>query len=201
MSLRTIVIIALITVFAVSFIEAPYYEHQFLQHGITIASLITFLIVDSRHRFSDTSFILIGVFFALHILGARYIYSYVPYDEWSEQLFGISITSAFHFTRNHYDRFVHFMYGLLLTYPIYENFRKRGMKDRTALWGSLMFIVTTGTLYEIGEWGVALYFSPQDAEAYNGQQGDFFDAQKDMALAFLGSLIVCCIIRVVRKKK
>ncbi|MFX8262476.1 DUF2238 domain-containing protein, partial [Acinetobacter baumannii] len=38
------------------------------------------------------------------------------------------------------------------------------------------------------EWGVALALSPEQAEAYNGQQGDIWDAHKDMLLAALGAL-------------
>jgi putative membrane protein len=44
-------------------------------------------------------------------------------------------------------------------------------------------------LYELFEWVLALVLSPQSAEAYNGQQGDMFDAQKDMALAMLGGIL------------
>ena len=44
-------------------------------------------------------------------------------------------------------------------------------------------------LYEIFEWSLALMMAPQSAEAYNGQQGDGFDAQKDMALALGGNLL------------
>jgi len=32
------------------------------------------------------------------------------------------------------------------------------------------------------------------AEAYNGQQGDFFDSDKDMAIAALGALISAAIL-------
>ena len=51
-------------------------------------------------------------------------------------------------------------------------------------------IVQAGSLiYELFEWALTLVLSPEDAEGYNGQQGDMFDAQKDMALAMLGSTL------------
>ena len=51
-------------------------------------------------------------------------------------------------------------------------------------------MVQAGSLiYELFEWALTLVLSPEDAEGYNGQQGDVFDAQKDMALATLGSTI------------
>jgi putative membrane protein len=34
-----------------------------------------------------------------------------------------------------------------------------------------------------------MIFAPDWAEAYNGQQGDVWDAQKDMTLAWAGSTI------------
>jgi putative membrane protein len=50
-------------------------------------------------------------------------------------------------------------------------------------------IVASGTIYELLEWFIALALSPDAAEAYNGQQGDMWDAQKDMALALGGALV------------
>jgi putative membrane protein len=51
-------------------------------------------------------------------------------------------------------------------------------------------VLSFGSLaYEVIEWGIAVTMSPETAENYNGQQGDVWDAQKDMALAFVGSLL------------
>ena len=52
-----------------------------------------------------------------------------------------------------------------------------------------MVIATVGAVYEIFEWGIAVVMAPNYAESYNGQQGDLWDPQKDMALALLGSLV------------
>ena len=52
---------------------------------------------------------------ALHTLGGRYAYSNVPYDEWTRALAGTSLSEAFGWTRNHYDRLVHFAFGALVT--------------------------------------------------------------------------------------
>lgn len=43
-------------------------------------------------------------------------------------------------------------------------------------------------LYEIFEWLLTIVAADDTADYYNGQQGDPWDAQKDMALAQLGSL-------------
>jgi phosphoribosylglycinamide formyltransferase-1 len=42
----------------------------------------------------------------------------------------------------------------------------------------------------VAEWAIALTLSPDQAEAYNGQQGDIWDAHMDMLLATIGALLV-----------
>ena len=50
-------------------------------------------------------------------------------------------------------------------------------------------ILATSAGYELIEWFVAIVFTPDWAEQFLGQQGDMFDAQKDMALATLGAVV------------
>ena len=57
-----------------------------------------------------------------------------------------------------------------------------------ALFG-LCFVLAGGSLYEVAEWILAVVMSSAQAEAYNGQQGDMWDAQKDMALQFVAGLL------------
>ncbi len=53
----------------------------------------------------------------------------------------------------------------------------------------LACILAMCAVYEIIEWALAMALAPDWAEAYNGQQGDIWDAQWDMALAALGGLV------------
>jgi len=79
--------------------------------------------------------------------------------------------------------------------PLYEIARDRGALDRR--WASgfaLSSVMAISGLYEMFEWGLTLVLSPEQAEAYNGQQGDFWDAQKDMALALSGALIAVWVL-------
>src|SRR5689334_21441045 len=55
---------------------------------------------------SDLSSIFLTVFFVLHTVGSHYTYSQVPLGDWVKQALGLE--------RNHYDRLVHFTFGLLL---------------------------------------------------------------------------------------
>ncbi|GIM67660.1 hypothetical protein Aau02nite_28270 [Amorphoplanes auranticolor] len=41
-------------------------------------------------------------------------------------------------------------------------------------------VLSTSAVYELFEWAIAMTLAPGAAEAYNGPQGDLWDAQKDM---------------------
>ncbi len=47
--------------------------------------------------------------------------------------------------------------------------------------------MATSLIYEWLEWLIAIGLSPEEAENYNGQQGDMWDAHKDMLLATVGA--------------
>ena len=143
---------------------------------------------------SRISYFLIFLFLSLHLVGAHYTYSEVPYDAWFASLTGHSFNELVGWERNNFDRVVHFAYGILLAYPIREVFlrvvRLRGF------WGYLFpldIAMSTSLLYELIEWGAASVFGGELGQAYLGTQGDIWDAHKDMALASLGALIAMLI--------
>jgi putative membrane protein len=53
---------------------------------------------------------------------------------------------------------------------------------------ALLWVLSISALYEMFEWLLTLAVAGADADAYNGQQGDMWDPQKDMALAALGAI-------------
>ena len=63
---------------------------------------------------------LIFLFLVLHEIGSHYTYALVPYDDWFRSMTGTGLNELFGFERNHFDRFTHFAYGLLLAYPPVE---------------------------------------------------------------------------------
>ena len=173
-----------------SCIGAPYPEQMYLQHIPTVVALAALAVFSRRYPLSNAAFTCLVIFLMLHILGARYIYSYVPYDRWMKALVGTDPTSIFHFRRNHYDRMVHFAFGLLWVLPVWEVcVRYFKVPRRFALYVAFEFVLAFSALYELFEWGLTLALAPNDANAYNGQQGDLWDAHKDMAFAMLGSLV------------
>ena len=179
-----------LVLWAISCIRVPYPKYFWLQHVPTVAVVFVLVIAQNRLQISCLSYTLILAFMLLHVLGARYLYSYVPYDDWSEWFFGYRITDRFEFTRNHYDRVVHFFFGLLLVVPAWR-FSQR-IVGTTAWWSAAFAfstIMAASAVYEVFEWLVAVNMAPDWAESYNGQQGDMWDAQRDMALAGLGAIL------------
>ncbi|MGQ0636585.1 MAG: DUF2238 domain-containing protein [Planctomycetaceae bacterium] len=176
--------------FAASCVRPPYLQFLLMQHVPTILAALLLGYLSNRFYISRLSFTSITLFLALHTLGARYLYSYVPYDVWSERLLGINLSETFGFRRNHYDRLVHFSYGLLLAIPIRE-FERRHLGLSLALSSVLAIecILATSAAYEIIEWLVAVVFTPEWADHFLGQQGDIFDGQKDTALATAGAAL------------
>jgi putative membrane protein len=94
-----------------------------------------------------------------------------------------------------YDRLVHFSFGLLLVYPIREFFMRISQtKGFWSYWFPIELIVGLSGIFEIIEWLAAITFNPEVGLAYVGAQGDIWDAQKDMALATIGSIITMFIV-------
>ncbi len=188
--------------FTVSCIKPPFLQFLLMQHVPTVVAIFLLAYLSNRFTISRLSFSLIIVFLCLHTLGARYLYSYFPYDAMSEYLLGINITDSFGFSRNHYDRLVHFSYGLLLVVPAQE-IAHRHFRMSVALSSVLavVFIVVTSAGYEFIEWLVAITFTPEWADSFLGQQGDMLDGQKDMALATAGAVLSASILSFTRRSK
>ncbi len=197
-----IVIVALIILFGiVTCINPLYPNQQVLQHIGTVLLLIPLIIDLKYNKLLWGSFIGISIYTILHIIGARYIYSYVPYNEWIKSIFNIDINSYFGFTRNGYDRFVHFAFGILVfPYFMQQVSKWKGLSVLKAIIVVWLIIQTISMLYELFEWSLTMVMSKDVADNYNGQQGDIWDAQKDMALALFGSTIMA-IIYYFRKRK
>jgi putative membrane protein len=157
-----------------------------------LVALFVVALAASHRRFvmSRVSYTLAFLFLCIHAVGAHYTYSEVPYDTWIQALTGRSLNEAMGWERNHFDRLVHFLYGLLMAYPLREFFLR--VADVRGFWGYFLpldFTLSTSALYELIEWGAAEWFGGELGAAYLGTQGDIWDAHKDMALAGTGALI------------
>jgi putative membrane protein len=192
--------VAFLIFLGASCIAPPYPDFMLMQHAPTLLAALSLPYLSNRFGIGRFSFTSIILFLGLHTLGARYLYTYVPYDAWAEKFFGFNVSQTFGFERNHYDRLVHFSYGLLLAIPIQE-FERRHLMLPAALSSVLAVecILATSAGYELFEWLVAVLFAPDWSEAFLGQQGDIFDGQKDMALALAGAVCAVSVWAVVER--
>jgi len=184
-------LLGLFTLLWVALAIAPHYRQDWLLENLLVLVAVPVLVV-TRHRlrFSNLAYTCIFVFLSIHEIGAHYTYSLVPYDDWFHTAFGIRLSEVLSFERNHFDRAVHFLYGLLITPAAIELFAHYGRYPRVwALLFPLLFVTAHSVVYELIEWGAALVFGGDLGQAYLGTQGDIWDAQKDMALAALGTII------------
>lgn len=166
----------------------PIYPHeQLLQHIGTVLLFIPLITDVFKKAMPISAFVGLVCFTILHVIGARYIYSYVPYKEFAVSV-GIVDSGFFQDPRNHYDRLVHFSFGVLL-FPYLVFVCKKCFKQQRfiTVFMAWLMIQTGSMIYELFEWLLTIVVSSDAADSYNGQQGDMWDAQKDMALALLGS--------------
>ncbi|MBV2147467.1 DUF2238 domain-containing protein [Sphingobium sp. AS12] len=183
-------ILSLAVAIGLANIAQPYPDLAPLQHGPTVALLLATPWLLRRWPLSNGATGCIWLFLLLHTLGARWIYSYVPYDDWARALVGYDLSSVFGTSRNGYDRLVHFAFGALLTAPLAQSaHRFGGLRHGWSLAFAFTAIGLGSALYEIFELLLTLIAAGETADYYNGQQGDVWDAQKDMAVAQQGSAL------------
>ena len=195
MSQRLVLIGLTALAIPLSFVSAPYPSELILQHIPTVVGLTLLAVAVVRFRPSATSVYCCLAFLWIHIVGARWIYSFVPYDDLCQALTGHTLSEVFEWERNHYDRMVHFASGALGLPPLSELLQSFcRLRPAPAAFLAMTSVLAIGAAYEILEWQIAMTFSPEMAEAYNGQQGDAWDAQKDLALAWLGAIMMVPVI-------
>lgn len=187
--------LTLLVAFLVVFVAlgwSPWYREDWLLENVLVFVLVPWLVVGYRKLpLSRVSYACIFLFTCLHEVGAHHTYSEVPYDAWLQALFGWELGSAMGWERNHFDRLVHFLWGVLITYPVREVFLR--VANAAGFWAylfPLLVVMSTSLLFELIEWAAAIVFGGELGMAYLGTQGDIWDSHKDSALATLGSLIV-----------
>ncbi|HLC53862.1 MAG TPA: DUF2238 domain-containing protein [Candidatus Nanoarchaeia archaeon] len=167
------------------------YRHDWILENLLTVPFVIFIVVLHRwFKLSKVSYSLLFIYTTLHIVGSHYTYSEVPLGHWMQIFFDLG--------RNHYDRIVHFSFGFLLAYPVREIYmRIAGGRGIWALWIPVELTFGLSAIYEIIEWLIAVLFGGDLGIAYLGSQGDIWDAQKDMVLAGIGSIIAMAVVFVV----
>ena len=116
------------------------------------------------------------------MLGGHYTYARVPLGFWIQDWFDLS--------RNHYDRIGHIAQGVVPAMIARELLLRRSPLVR-GKW--LFFLVVCACMfvsvfYEFIEWWTALIAEGASIE-FLGTQGDVWDTQWDMFLAFCGAIL------------
>ncbi|RKN86085.1 DUF2238 domain-containing protein [Paenibacillus ginsengarvi] len=147
---------------------------------LTVAALVW------TYRFtplSNMSYLFIALFLCLHTFATHFSYETTPIDNW--------LKATFHTKRSYYDRVVHFAFGLLWIYPFRQLFvRTTGIVR--GLWpylAPMALVVGLSAIFEITEMAVAsLSGQGTNNDDAIGMQGDLYDTQKDMMLAWFGAI-------------
>lgn len=142
------------------------------------------LLLATQARFPLTR-LLVGLVFVhacILMLGGHYTYARVPLGDWMREAFGLA--------RNPYDGIGHLAQGFIPAIAARELLLRHTGLQR----GGWLFTLVTATclaisaLYELIEWVAAVALG-QGADEFLGTQGDPWDTQKDMALAWLGAML------------
>ncbi|MFD3003355.1 DUF2238 domain-containing protein [Pontibacter toksunensis] len=178
-------------------LTTPDLVNWLMENTLTLSMIIFLVAFYNIFRFTDTSYTLIFLFLLLHVYGSQYQYADNPFGEWLREQFG--------FQRNHYDRLVHLGFGLLLAYPMHDVLAN-GFRIKPYWLTFLLpveFVLSLSAVYEVVEWFVAdvAYSGTEQGMDFLGMQGDIWDAQKDIALAFAGSIAAMGIAFAMRRRQ
>ena len=180
---------------------APKYRADWALENVLVAVALPVLALVYRDL-SRGALLAVFAFLVLHAVGAHYTYAEVPYDAWAKALGGRGINAFFGLERNHFDRLVHFLYGLLVTPAVVELLRARtGLRGGWAAFMAFTFMAAQAACYEIIEWFAAEVFGGDLGQAYLGTQGDEWDSQKDSGLIVLGTVLALLALAMFRRRR
>jgi len=163
-----------------------------IENTLTVLFLFFIFFSYKKYQFSDLSYLLMCIYLCMHVYGSKYTYA--------ENHFGYWLKAYTHSSRNYYDRIVHFSFGFLLAYPMRELFLKWLKYPKIVAWVlPIEITLSISALYELIEWAVADVFFKSQGDAYLGTQGDIWDAQKDIFMAFLGAILATTIVSLIKK--
>ncbi|MGQ4706168.1 DUF2238 domain-containing protein [Bacillus thuringiensis] len=171
------------TVFIWSVIKPARYSSWAAEAIPAVLGLIIIIAIYNKFRFTTLSYIIIAILAIIMFIGGHYTYSKVPLFNWIKDVFDLN--------RNHYDRFGHLIKGLVTIVIREILLRKTQLTEGTWLVTiSISISLAIAALYEIIEWlAFKIAKGGKAAKDFLGMQGDIWDAQWDMSLALVGSIL------------
>ncbi|WP_260983636.1 DUF2238 domain-containing protein [Cytobacillus oceanisediminis] len=160
----------------------------------SILAILFLVLTYNLFRLTTVSYVIITFLVILTFVGGHYSYSKVPLFTWIKDYFDLQ--------RNHYDRFGHFLKGSIVIVIIEILLRKTALsKSKTTNFIALCITLAIGAFYEIIEWASAkIGKEGKVTKDFLGMQGDIWDAQWDMALLLVGSILSLFIIKILYKE-
>lgn len=172
--------------FVVVFIWSAYKPYQlgtwFLEVTPIVLGTIIIIYTYNKFRLTTPVYLLLCLGAIIVIIGGHYTYGKVPLFSW--------LQDSFHLSRNYYDRFAHFVNGVVSAITLREILLRtsRFQKGKLRITIILGLVLGVSALYELVEWCVALSLG-HGAEAFLGLQGDIWDTHWDMFLALVGAIV------------
>jgi len=177
----TLLLVCLSAVFVWSAMHPHDYFTWFLEVFPVLIGLPILMLTYAKFPLTNLVYGLVLLHAIILLVGGHYTYAEMPLFSWMRDYNG--------WDRNYYDRLGHVAQGFIPAI-ITREILLRTSPLRPGKW--LFFIVVCVCLamsafYEFIEWWVALA-SGSDAVAFLATQGDVWDTQWDMFLAFLGAI-------------
>ncbi|WP_142301023.1 DUF2238 domain-containing protein [Bacillus sp. 7884-1] len=180
---HVLLLMVVLAVFMWSLINPASYLSWALEVTPAIIILIIALAKYNRFRLTTLSYVIIAILAILMFVGSHYTYSKVPLFNWIKETFDLK--------RNHYDRFGHLIKGMFAIVIRELLLRKTLLTKGAWLFGIATSIsLAIAAMYEIIEW-ISFIISEGGKTAKNflGTQGDMWDAQWDMLLTLVGTIV------------
>ncbi|ATP39175.1 hypothetical protein CSE16_03530 [Solibacillus sp. R5-41] len=186
-NIHVLLLIIVVIVFIWSFINPKAYLDWLAEVSPAVCIIIIVIATYNKFRFTTLSYCIIALLSIFTFIGGHYTYSEVPFFNW--------IQDEFNLKRNNYDRLGHFLKGLgaIVVREVLISFTplKKGAWLSTI---TISFMLAIAALYEIIEWlSTKISKGSQSSKDFLGMQGDKWDAQWDMFLAFIGSVLTILI--------
>jgi putative membrane protein len=187
----------LLSLFAAGLVWSGIHPYKFW-HWIgevspAVVGLAILIVTFSKFRFTVFTYTVILLSCYLLFIGAHFSFSRVPFFDWIKESMGHS--------RNNFDKFGHFIQGIVPVFISREVFIRRKYIEGHKLISFISFCIcmATTSVYELIEY-IAFMIFGKNASAFLGTQGDFWDSQTDMLAAALGGLMTLLFLRKIHNR-
>jgi len=162
-----------------------YPQMWLLEVSPVFSGMVVIYFMRKRFPLSRMLLVVLSLFVLIHLMGAHYSHSEVPFGNWLQEYFSLE--------RNPFDRIAHLAQGAVAA--IF--FREILVRSSMRISGSALFLLVSAcslafaALYELLEFGawsiILLKYSPENVNIL-GAQGDMWDTQWDMLLCLVGAV-------------